>query len=65
MSPGDLLLDRFSIGFSKKIKHGAAEIVSVAVGVAQLIGDGIQEQITACKETRQGMLQILQRGNLV
>lgn len=45
-SPGDLLLDCFCIGFSKQIQHSTAEIVGVAVWVSQLIGDGIQEQVS-------------------
>lgn len=46
ISPGDLLLDSLSVGFSKQIEHGAAEVVGVAVGVAQLICDCVQEQVT-------------------
>lgn len=49
-SPGDLLLDGLSVGLSKQIQHGAAEVVSVTVGVAQLIGNCIQEQVTPCKD---------------
>lgn len=45
-SPGDLLLDGLGVGLSKQIQHGATEVVGVAVGVPQLIGDGIQEQVT-------------------
>lgn len=49
LSPGDLLLDGLSVGLSEQIEHGAAEVMSVAVGVAQLIGDRIQEQIAPWK----------------
>lgn len=44
--PGDLLLDGLGVGLSKQIQHGAAEVMSVAVGVAQLIGNCVQEQVT-------------------
>ena len=44
--PGNLLLDCLSVGLSKQVQHGAAEVMGVAVWVAQLIGDGIQEEIT-------------------
>lgn len=44
--PGDLLLDGLSIGLSEQVQHGAAEIMGVAVGVAQLIGDGVQKQVS-------------------
>lgn len=47
VSPGDLLLDGLGIGLSKQIEHGAAEVVSVAVGVAKLVGNCIQEQVTS------------------
>lgn len=45
ISPGDLLLDGLCVGLSKQVEHGAAEVVSVAVGVAQLIGDRVQKQV--------------------
>lgn len=48
--PGDLFLDGLCICLSKEVQEGAAEVVSVTVGVAQLIGDGIQEQVAACSE---------------
>lgn len=45
--PSDLFLNGFSVGLSKQVEKSAAEVVSVAVGVAQLIGDGVQEQVAA------------------
>ena len=45
--PGDKLLDCLVIGLPKQIQQGTAEVVSVAVGVAQLVGNGSQEQIPA------------------
>ncbi|MPC11106.1 hypothetical protein E2C01_003758 [Portunus trituberculatus] len=50
---GDLFLNCFCVGFSKKVQEGAAEVVSVTVGVAQLIGDGIQEQVSACNKCQE------------
>ena len=44
--PSDLLLDGFSVGFGKERQQCTAEIVGVAVWIAQLIGDGIEEQVT-------------------
>lgn len=52
VSPGDLLLDGLSVGLGKQIEHRAAEVVSVTVGVTQLIGDRIQEQVTPWKKTK-------------
>ena len=48
--PGDLFLDSFCVSLSKEVKKGAAEVVSMTVWVAQLIGNGIQEQVPACNE---------------
>lgn len=39
--PCDLFLDSFSVGLGKKVQHGAAEVVSVAIWVPQLICNGI------------------------
>lgn len=44
-NPCDLFLDSFSVGLCKKVQHGAAKIMSVAVWVPQLIGNCIQEEI--------------------
>lgn len=46
-NPGDLLLDSFCVGLCKQVEHGAAEVVGVTVGVPQLVGDGIQEEVPA------------------
>lgn len=48
-SPGDLLLDSFSVGLCKQVKHGAAEVVGMTVGVSQLIGNCIQEEVPTCR----------------
>lgn len=59
VSPGDLLLDGLSVGLGKQIEHRAAEVVSVAVGVTQLIGDRIQEQVTPWKKTNDESFHLL------
>lgn len=51
-SPGDLLLNGLRVGLSKQVEHGAAEVMSVAVGVAQLVGNGVQEEVTACTDVK-------------
>ena len=43
--PCDLFLDSFSVGLCKKVQHCAAEVVSVAIWVPQLICNCIQEEI--------------------
>lgn len=48
ISPSDLLLDGLSVGLSKEVQHGAAKVVRVAVGVPQLVGNGIQEKVAPC-----------------
>lgn len=47
-SPGDLLLDGLGVGLCEEVQHGAAEVVGVTVGIAQLVGDRVQEQVPAC-----------------
>lgn len=42
----DLLLDRLGVGFEKQVEQRAAEVVRVAVRIAQLVGDGVKEQVT-------------------
>lgn len=44
--PCNLFLDSFSVGFCKKVQHGTAEVVGVAIWVPQLICNGIQEEIS-------------------
>lgn len=48
MLPGDLLLNGLGVGLGKQVEHGAAEVMGVAVGVAQLVGYGVEEQVAAC-----------------
>lgn len=52
--PGDLLLDGLGVGLGKQVQHGAAEVVGVAVGVAQLVGYRVQEQVATWREKQQG-----------
>lgn len=47
---GDLLLNRLGVGLGEQVEQGAAEVVRVAVRVAQLVGNGIQEQIATCNK---------------
>ena len=47
LSPCDLLLNGLCISLRKEGEQGAAEVVGVAIGVAQLVGYGIQEQVAA------------------
>ena len=44
--PGDLLLDGLGVGLCEQVQQCAAEVVRVTVGVAQLVGNGIEEQIS-------------------
>ncbi len=41
-----LLLNSFSVSFSKQRQQGTTKIVGVAVGVAQLVGNSVEEQVT-------------------
>ena len=44
-APGDLLLDGLCVGLSKQVEEAAGEVVGVGVGVPQLVGDAIEEQV--------------------
>ena len=46
--PCDLLLDGFVVGLGEQVEQRAAEVVRVAVWVAQLVGDSVQEQVATC-----------------
>lgn len=46
---GYLLLDGLGVGLGEQIEQGAAEVVRVAVGIAQLIGDRVEKQIAALR----------------
>ena len=43
--PGDLLLDGLSVGLAEQVEQEAGEVVGVRVGVSQLIGDTVEEEI--------------------
>ena len=43
--PGDLFLDDFVPDFRKQVQQHATEIMRVAVGVPQLVGNGIEEMV--------------------
>lgn len=56
--PRDLLLNGFRVGLGEEIQQRAAEVVRVAVGVPQLVGDGVQEQIASfCVEINGQILE--------
>ena len=42
---GDLLLDGLLVSFGEQEEEGAGEVLGVGVGVPQLVGDAVQEQI--------------------
>ena len=42
---GDLFLNCLCVGLGKEREKGTAEVVSMAVGIAKLVGNGIQEEI--------------------
>ena len=46
--PRDLLLNSFRVGFGEQIQQHATEIMRVTVRKSQLIGDGIEKQVTTC-----------------
>ena len=45
--PGDLFLYGLCVGLSEQIEQCTAEVVRVTVRVAQLVRDGVEEQISA------------------
>lgn len=65
----DLLLDGLGVGLGKEVKECAAEVVGVTVGVAQLIGDCVKEQVTACREGKESVrnqwCQVNQKSNKI
>lgn len=44
---GDLLLDHLRLRLREQVEQHAAEVVRVLVGVPQLVGHGVQEEVTA------------------
>jgi len=47
--PRDLLLNGLSIGFGKQAQQYTAKVMCVTVGIAELIGDGVNEQVTTLR----------------
>jgi len=43
-----LLLDGLWVCLGKQVQQRAAEVVRMTVGIAQLIGNGVQKQVTTC-----------------
>ena len=46
---GDLLLDGLLVGLGEEEEEGAAEVLGVGVGVPQLVGDGVEEEVAALR----------------
>ena len=46
--PGDLLLNGFHVGLREQGEQSTAEVVGVAIGVAQLVGNGVEEEVATC-----------------
>lgn len=42
---GDLLLDHLRLGLGEKVQQNAAEVVRVLVGVPELVGYGVEEEV--------------------
>ena len=47
--PCDLFLNGFSVGFRKQVQQNTAEVVRVAVWIAQLVCNCIQEKVSPWK----------------
>ena len=45
--PGDLFLNGLGVGLGEEVEEAAGVVVGVRVGVAQLVGDTIEEQVAA------------------
>jgi hypothetical protein len=45
--PSDLFLNLFGIGLKEKVEKSAAEVVGMRIWIAQLVGDGIEQEIFA------------------
>lgn len=48
---GDLLLNRFGVGLGEQVQQSAAEVMRVAIRIAQLVGNSIQEQVATCNNS--------------
>ena len=49
VSPRDLLLNRLRVGLCEQVEEAAGVVVGVRVGVAQLIGDAVKEEVAALR----------------
>lgn len=43
---GDLLLYHLRLGLGEQVQQNAAEIVRMLVGVPELVGDGVEEEVS-------------------
>ena len=48
--PGNLFLYGLCVGLSEQVEERAAEVVGVAVGIAQLVRYRRQEQVPTCRQ---------------
>lgn len=59
----NLLLNGLCVGLREEVKECAAEVMGVTVGVAQLICNGIEEQVTACRKGRKILTHRIKLAN--
>ena len=46
---GDLLLDGLLVGLGEQEEKGAGKVLGVGVGVPQLVGDGVEEEVASLR----------------
>ena len=51
--PGHLLLYGFNLGLREEGEEGTREVVGVGVGVPQLVGNGVEEEVATYTEEKQ------------
>ena len=52
-NPGHLLLYGFNLGLREEGEEGTREVVGVGVGVPQLVGNGVEEEVATYTEEKQ------------
>lgn len=59
---GDLLLDDLLRGLGEEVEQDTTEVVGVVVGIAKLVGNGIEEKVSALSiQVRSQMLENIHR----
>lgn len=58
----DLLLDGLGVRLGKQVEQSAAEVMCVTVGIAQLVGHGIQKQISTCIQSIMSIIRALTKN---